>query len=116
MRLGAYAGGLTIAGALGILSAWAASDAPNAETGAAISAQCAVCHGSNGISVGTSIPNLAGQHYVYLLNSLEAFKTGARNSPIMHEMVASLSQQQIQDLAAYYASIPIQVGVSEARK
>lgn len=80
---------------------------PSAETGEAISAQCAACHGNNGISVGASIPDLAGQHYVYLLKQIEAFRDGVRKSPIMEEMVKTLSDVQMRDLAAYFASVPI---------
>ena len=82
---------------------------PNAETGAQISAQCAACHGSDGMSVDTSIPNLAGQHYQYLTTQIQAFKQRTRNSPLMNELTRSLSQEQIDDLAAFYASVPIRV-------
>lgn len=94
---------------LGVLAAWPARAAPSVKSGAAISVQCAACHGDNGIAVATNIPNLAGQNYVYLLSQLEAYKDGTRKSPIMNEMVASLSGQQMQDIAAYFASIPIRV-------
>lgn len=93
--------------AWGALPAWAA---PSAKAGAAISAQCAACHGNNGIAADTSMPNLAGQHYRYLLSQLEAFKNGTLKSPIMNQMTKALSQEQMQDLAAYFASIPIRVG------
>lgn len=88
--------------------AWAAP--PSAAAGAAISAQCAACHGSNGISPDTSTPNLAGQHYQYLLSQIEAYKSGTRKNPIMNEMTKPLSQEQMEDLAAYFASIVIRVG------
>jgi cytochrome c553 len=82
---------------------------PSVEKGAQISAQCAACHGSDGLSVDTSIPNLAGQHYAYLVEQTNAFKQRSRINPIMNQMVQSLSQEQIEDIAAYYASVPIQV-------
>ena len=69
-----------------------------------------------GISADTSIPNLAGQHYVYLLNQFEAYKEKTRDNPIMSQMVMSLSQEQMEDIAAYYASIPIQAGPVAANK
>lgn len=83
---------------------------PSVRAGYAISAQCAACHGSNGVSVAANIPNLAGQRYQYLLTQLQAFKAGTRKNPLMDQMAAALSKQQMQDLAAYYASIHIKVG------
>ena len=94
----------------------AAPAAPSATAGAAISAQCGACHGSNGVAADTSIPNLAGQHYQYLLAQLEAYKNGTRKNPIMNEMTHALSQAQIEDLAAYFASIPFSVGTAKASR
>lgn len=82
---------------------------PDAKAGAHISMQCAACHGSDGISVDTSIPNLAGQHYVYLVQQLDAFKRGSRNGPLMNEMARTLTEEQIQDISAYYSNVPIEV-------
>jgi cytochrome c553 len=101
---------LTTLAVIGIAFAGGASAAgPNAEIGAHISAQCAACHGSDGMSIDTSIPNLAGQHYAYLVVQTNAFKQRTRISPLMNQMAQSLSQEQIEDIAAYYASVPIQV-------
>ena len=50
-------------------------------------------------------PNLAGQHQEYLLSALQAYKSGDRNNPIMMPMAAPLSDQDMQDLAAYYSSL-----------
>jgi len=87
-----------------------ADAAPNPRTGAAISAQCAICHGANGMSVAANIPNLAGQRYPYLLSQMRAFKDGTVKSAMMNQMARSLSEEQIEDLSAYFASIPITVG------
>jgi cytochrome c553 len=101
---------LAAAAVMGIISAGSAFAAePNAEKGAQISSQCAACHGSDGMSVDTSIPNLAGQHYAYLLAQTNAFRDRTRINPIMNQMVQSLTQEQIEDIAAYYASVAIQV-------
>lgn len=102
--------------AVGVLLAGPAFAAPSPEKGAAISAQCAVCHGSNGISVDTSIPNLAGQHYPYLLEQMNAFKQRTRKVPIMNELAAPLSEQQVEDLAAYFSSIPFRAGTAAKTK
>lgn len=88
----------------------AAGTTPDAAKGAAISAECAMCHGSNGMSVAANIPNLAGQHYAYLLHQLKAFKAGTIKNALMNQMAHPLSKQQMQDLAAYFASISIHVG------
>jgi cytochrome c553 len=91
-------------------AAWAAG--PDPKAGEAISIQCAACHGNSGMSVDNNIPNLAGQHYNYLLEQLTAYKQKTRNNPIMNEMIGPLSQQQMEDIAAYYANIPIRTGPS----
>lgn len=94
-----------------------AAAAPNSKAGAAISGQCAGCHGSNGISVANNIPNLAGQRYEYLFAQLKAYKDGSRISPLMQEMTASLSMQQMKDIAAYFATLKIRVSPSsDSRK
>ncbi|GAA0582121.1 c-type cytochrome [Rhizomicrobium electricum] len=82
---------------------------PNPRAGQHLATNCAACHGSDGMSVDTSIPNLAGQHYVYLVQQLTAFKNGGRVSPLMTELARPLTEQQIADISAYYASVPIQV-------
>jgi cytochrome c553 len=83
----------------------ACAAAPSASSGKNISGMCAACHGSNGMAVTTLYPNLAGQNYQYLLQQLKAFKGGQRNNSIMHSMTVDLSKQQMQDLAAYFASL-----------
>ncbi|MDE2135691.1 MAG: cytochrome c [Alphaproteobacteria bacterium] len=103
-----------LAGARLVIPAKAA--APDPAKGAEISTQCAVCHGSDGISVDTSVPNLAGQRYPYLLAQLNAFKQGTRKNPMMNELARPLSQEQIEDIAAYYASISIHAGQATKSK
>ena len=83
---------------------------PNPTSGRHLAAACAACHGGDGISVDNSIPNIAGQHYVYLVQQLSDFKSGARVSPLMAEFSRPLSDQQIADLSAYYSSMPITIG------
>ena len=65
---------------------------------------CAACHGPTGISAVPIYPDLAGQKEGYLASSLAAYKTGQRNNPIMQAQVAALSDQDMADLAAYYAA------------
>ena len=72
--------------------------------GKAKSALCASCHGPTGISMSPIWPNLAGQKEQYLIKQITAFRDGTRQDPMMAPMVAALSDTDIENLAAYYAS------------
>jgi len=72
--------------------------------GKAKSAICASCHGADGVSLNPLWPNLAGQKEQYLVKQIKAFRDGTRNDPMMAPMVASLSDDDIANLAAYYAA------------
>ena len=65
---------------------------------------CAACHGAEGNSTSADFPKLAGQHYDYLVKSLQGYKSGARKNPVMAPMGANLSQRDIEDLAAYFSA------------
>lgn len=72
---------------------------------------CAACHGPAGISTNPIWPNLAGQHASYLVKQLKDFKQkNARDNPVMTPLVANLSDQDIEDLAAYYSRQPLAQG------
>ncbi len=75
----------------------------NAEAGKAKSAVCAACHGADGNSAVPGFPKLAGQHEDYLLHSLQSYKNGKRKNPIMQGQTATLSEKDMEDLAAYFA-------------
>lgn len=107
---------LIVAIAAVAFSGTALATTADAKTGGEISAQCAACHGSNGVSVENSIPNLAGQHYQYLVEQMLAYKQGTRNNPIMNEMIKSLTDEQIDDIAAYYSSESVSVGSSSKHR
>lgn len=80
--------------------------AANPEAGkATVDTVCAGCHGVSGISATGAFPNLAGQKEDYLRSALTAYREGSRKAPIMNNMAASLSDQQIADLAAYLSSL-----------
>lgn len=69
---------------------------------------CAACHGPTGISSNPEWPSLAGQHADYLLKQLNYFKEGKkRNNPLMAGPVAVLSEQDMEDLAAFYSQQPL---------
>jgi cytochrome c553 len=65
---------------------------------------CVACHGERGISTKDNYPHLHGQHRTYLLREMRAFRDGVRQDPIMTPMLGTLSDQDLQDIAAYYAS------------
>jgi cytochrome c553 len=68
--------------------------------------RCSDCHGAAGISgEGTSYPNLAGQKPVYLKQALLAYRDQARQHPLMTPMAQGLSDKDIENLAAYFASL-----------
>lgn len=76
--------------------------------GKAKSAVCAACHGANGVSVAPIYPNLNGQKEAYLISSLKAYKAGQRQggmSAIMAPQATALSDADMENLAAYYASL-----------
>lgn len=68
------------------------------------SAVCAGCHGVDGNSSVGANPRLAGQYESYLYHSLKEYKEGRRQSLLMAGMVANLSDQDMKDLAAWFAS------------
>lgn len=68
------------------------------------SAACAACHGADGNSSDPQYPRLAGQYQNYLVRSLQAYKSGARKNPIMSGFAAGLSEQDMEDLAAYFSA------------
>jgi cytochrome c553 len=65
---------------------------------------CMACHGANGKATAPIYPNLAGQSEQYLVSALKAYKSGDRNNPIMKPMAATLSDTDVENVAAYYSS------------
>ncbi len=78
--------------------------AGDAEAGKAKSASCAACHGADGASSNDIWPNLKGQKNGYLVKQIKAFRDGDRSDPMMSPMAAGLSDEDIDNLAAYYSS------------
>ena len=91
---------------LAFIVANAAHARGNLEAGKAKAAQvCAACHGPDGNKpLDATQPILAGQHYDYLVRALTDYKIGRRTNPIMKGFAAPLSKQDIEDLAAWFAS------------
>lgn len=100
---------LVLCAAAALLSGPAAVQAAgDADAGKAKAATCAGCHGPKGIAIAPNYPNLAGQKEQYLADSMKAYRDGGRDNPIMKPMVSALSDEDIANLAAYYASLPPQ--------
>ena len=66
---------------------------------------CVACHGDNGIGVSPVWPTLAGQHESYLEHALNQYRDGTRKDPVMSQMAAALSDEDVAVLAAYYAEL-----------
>jgi cytochrome c553 len=71
----------------------------------ALAATCANCHGTNGKSIKDGVlPSLAGMKSDYLVEQMQAFKSGARPATIMHQIAKGFSDEQIKLLAGFFAS------------
>jgi len=90
---------------LGALIGVVSVQAADLEAGQAKAVTCAACHGQKGISNNPEWPNLAGQKEKYLRLQITAFRDGDRINALMQPMVSSLTDKDIENLAAYYASL-----------
>ncbi|SEA41625.1 c-type cytochrome [Microbulbifer marinus] len=90
---------------IALLASTAVFAAGDPAAGKEKAALCASCHGADGISPNDLWPNLAGQKAGYLVKQMKAFRDGTRNDPMMAPMAKNLSDEDIADLAAYYASL-----------
>ena len=93
---------LLFAGSLFVVAAHAQEG--SADAGRAKSATCAACHGLDGNSVTPDWPSLAGQHTTYIVRQLKAFKSGDRVAVTMKPFADMLTDQDMADVAAYFAS------------
>jgi cytochrome c553 len=78
----------------------------DAAAGESKSITCAACHGQDGNSVNPVWPSIAGQHATYFVDQLQAFKDGSRNEPLMLGQVMTLNDEDMRNLAVYYAGKP----------
>jgi cytochrome c553 len=83
--------------------------AADAAAGKSKAQMCAVCHGLNGIAKVPDAPNLAGESAVYTAKQLKAFKEGKRQHEQMSLIAAGLTDEDIADLAAWFASLKVTV-------
>ena len=83
--------------------------AGDVKAGRAKALMCQACHGIDGLSKVPDSPNIAGQTEPYIVAQLQAFKSGARKNDAMSVVAPSLSDADIEDLAAYFSAIEIKV-------
>ncbi|GAW95116.1 cytochrome c [Colwellia marinimaniae] len=107
-----------VAGNVEVLSSTpaAAIYAGNVAAGKNKAVACAACHGADGNSPAPMYPSLAGQSANYLAKQLADFKSGARKDPVMAGMVAALSKEDINDLAAFFAVQSTNAGTGESNE
>jgi len=87
-----------------LLTATSAMAGGDAESGQQKAQMCVSCHGETGMSVTPQYPNIAGQYADYLEQALSDYRDGDRDNAIMKGFAASLTDQDIEDLAAYFSS------------
>lgn len=100
----------TLIYSLAVIATAGDSNAGDIKAGRQKALQCQTCHGLDGEAKLPEAPNLAGQTEVYLIKSLQDYRAGARKNDMMSIVAADLKDQDIADLAAYYAAIPFTVG------
>lgn len=106
-----FASAVVLALSMGV--SYAAGDATAGQSKAAA---CAACHGVDGNSNGPEWPNLAGQHASYIVKQLHAFKAGERSNPVMSPQAQPLSDQDMEDIAAYFSSQKVKGSEAEPAK
>lgn len=106
----------TIITLLALSASLMAFAAPNIEAGKEKGESlCMACHGVGGVSVNPIWPSLAGQGEKYILKQLKDFKNGVRSNAVMGAQAAMLSDQEMEDVAAYYASLPLPPAATQGR-
>ena len=83
--------------------------AGDVKAGRAKAMMCQACHGTDGLSKTPDAPNIAGQTEPYLVTQLQAFKSGTRKNDAMSLVAPSLSDKDVEDLAAYFSAIEVQI-------
>ena len=90
-----------------------AQAAGDAKAGQAKAAMCGACHGADGNSAAPNFPKLAGQGERYLLKQMNDIKSGNRNILEMTGLLTNMSEQDMADIAAYFASQNMSVGAAD---
>lgn len=97
---------LSVLIALAFVAAGPAFAKADLEAGKQKAVSCQACHAADGNATDPQYPRLAGQYADYLARALHEYKSGERANPIMAGFTSTLSDQDIQDLAAYFAALP----------
>jgi cytochrome c553 len=92
-----------------LLAAAMPAAAADVQAGRVKAAACAVCHGPLGLSVLPNAPHLAGQPEIYLAEQLRNYRSGRRSHEVMGVVARTLSDRDIDDLAAWYGSLRVEV-------
>jgi len=85
------------------ITACSRADTPVEQPARAVT--CMACHGGNGMQTAPNIPSLDGQSSVYLAKQLRDFQSGRRSDPVMSPLAKALSDEEVDQLAAYFASL-----------
>ena len=88
-----------------------AAQARDPVAGQQLANMCAACHGLQGLSTLPNAPNLAGQPAIYVAEQLKNYRSGSRKNEVMSIIAKPLTDEQIDDLASWYASIQISITV-----
>lgn len=94
------------------IAAVAAKVTGDAAAGRKLAGECAACHGASGISPNDTWPNLAGQNAAYLVRIMSAYKSGAQQDVMMTPLAKALSDDDIRNLATYYAGLSCKGGAA----
>lgn len=114
LRRAAACGALALALAAGLaLAPSSPARAGDASAGRVKAKACRTCHGIDGVARIPIAPHIAGESQVYLATQLKAFRSGKRTHEIMSVIAGDLSDQDIDDLAAWYSSIEFSVRLPE---
>jgi cytochrome c553 len=92
-----------------LLASGSVCSAGDVKAGRAKALMCQACHGMDGLSKVPDAPNIAAQIEPYIVAQLQAYKSGARKNDAMSVVAPSLSDTDIDDLAAYFSAIEINV-------
>jgi len=84
---------------------WPLSSHAQSKAAPAVAEVCAPCHGLDGIGRDVEVPNIAGQHSIYLREQLLAFKSGRRKHPEMQYVGRRLNEREIDELVVYYSTL-----------
>ena len=94
---------------IALLACAGSAQAQDAKQGREKAQACAVCHGVLGLSTQPDAPNLAGQPALYTSMQLRAYRSGERRHEVMGVMAKALSDDDISNLAAWFASLQVDV-------